>query len=138
MSGYAHELEAARHDGAVLMDRAAVVEIVREAGQPTGVRVVETDDGRPTARERGVVPADLVVIAIGQAVLRDLVSLFPGVACDDRGRIVADPDTGATGHARVFAGGDARNGGREVVHAVAEGQRAARSIDALIRESGDA
>ena len=85
-----------------------------------------------------MLPADLVVLAIGQARLRDLASLFAGVTCDDRGRIVADPDTGATGHAKVYAGGDARNGGREVVHAVAEGQRAARAIDASLRENGDA
>jgi glutamate synthase (NADPH/NADH) small chain len=135
MTGYAHELEAARHDGAVLMERAAVVEVLRSEGRACGVRVVETEDGLPTERERCVLPADLVVIAIGQAVLRDLAGLFPGVACDERGRIVADPNTGATGNPAVFAGGDARNGGREVVHAVAEGQRAARAIDDRLREA---
>ena len=45
-----------------------------------------------------------------------------------RGRIVADPVTGRTGNPRVFAGGDARNGGKEVVNAVAEGKAAAQAI----------
>ena len=72
--------------------------------------------------------------AIGQARLRRLVEMFPGVACDDHRDIAADPETGAPGNPRVFAGGDARNGGKEVVNAVAEGQNAARSIDALLMQ----
>ena len=44
--------------------------------------------------------------------------------------VVADAATGATGNARVFTGGDAMNGGKEVVNAAAEGQNAARAIDA--------
>lgn len=138
MSGYEHELDAARNGGTVLVDGAAVTEILRDHGRVTGVRVVEAEDGRPTAHEFGVWPADLVVLAIGQAKLRDVASLFPGVTCDAGGRIVANRETGATGHPKVYAGGDARNGGREVVHAVAEGQRAARAIDSSLRESGDA
>jgi glutamate synthase (NADPH/NADH) small chain len=85
-----------------------------------------------------VLPANLVVIAIGQARLRRVAELFPGVKCDERGCIVADPKTFATGNPRVFAGGDARNGGKEVVDAVHEGQAAARSIDALLRKTGGA
>jgi glutamate synthase (NADPH/NADH) small chain len=46
---------------------------------------------------------------------------------------VVDPETGRTGNPRVFAGGDAVNGGAEVVNAVEEGQRAARAIDLLLR-----
>ena len=74
-----------------------------------------------------------MVVAIGQAKLRKLVSLFSGVELDEQGRIVVDPETGATANPRVFAGGDAVNGGKEVVNAVHDGQLAARSIDAILK-----
>ena len=134
MGAYLHELEPARKEGVAVLDRAAIAEVFREDGGVSGVRLVATEDGRPTDRELRSLPADLVVVAIGQSKLRELVAAFPDVACDDRGRIVADEATGATGNPRVFAGGDARNGGREVVNAVEEGKVAARSIDALIRK----
>jgi glutamate synthase (NADPH/NADH) small chain len=135
MKAYRHELLPARKEGAVVTAGAAVAEVLRrEDGAVRAVRLVETDDGRPTDRERAVLPVDLVVVAIGQAKLRRTAGLFPGVECDERGRIVADPDTLRTGNRRVFAGGDALNGGKEVVNAVHDGQLAARSIDALLRE----
>jgi glutamate synthase (NADPH/NADH) small chain len=49
------------------------------------------------------------------------------VALDEKGRVVADPATGRTGNARVWAGGDA-TGGELVVTAAQDGKRAARSI----------
>ena len=55
---------------------------------------------------------------------------------DDRGRIVVDPQTGVTGNPRVFSGGDAANGGKEVVNAVDEGQRAAHTIHRMIQGEG--
>jgi glutamate synthase (NADPH/NADH) small chain len=133
MRAYAHELDAARREGTVVWEGVAVAEVLRENGAVRAVRLVETEEGRPTDRERGVVPCDLLVLAIGQAKLVDVATSFPGVRCDARGRIVADPRTGQTGNPRVFAGGDALNGGKEVVHAAHDGALAARSIDRLLR-----
>jgi len=133
MRAYDHELSAALEEGAVLLEEVAVAEVLRESGAVSAVRLVETADGRPTDRERGVVPCELLVLAIGQSKLRELAASFDGVACDDRGRIVADAATGRTGHPRVFTGGDAMNGGKEVVDAAHDGQLAARSIDRLLR-----
>jgi glutamate synthase (NADPH/NADH) small chain len=132
MRAYDHEVEAARREGAVVLDRAAVQEIVRERGRIRALRIVETEDGRPTDVEKALLPADLVLLAIGQAKLATLARSFPGVECDKGGRIVADPETMQTGNPRVFAGGDALNGGKEVVNAVHDGQVAARSIDAAL------
>jgi glutamate synthase (NADPH/NADH) small chain len=75
-------------------------------------------------------PADLVILGIGQA--RELAMDFPGVALDDKGRIIVDRDTGRTGNPRVYAGGDAVSGGQEVVNAAQEGKRAARAICAAL------
>jgi glutamate synthase (NADPH/NADH) small chain len=72
-------------------------------------------------------PADLIVVAIGQDRLAASAALFPGVEIDARGRIVVD-EHGRTGNPKVFAGGDCTNGGKEVVNAVADGKLAAASI----------
>jgi dihydropyrimidine dehydrogenase (NAD+) subunit PreT len=71
-----------------------------------------------------MIECDLVVPAIGQSPLADLLQTLRGVEVTE-GRIVADPATGRTGNPRYFAAGDCVNGGREVVDAVAGGKRAA-------------
>jgi glutamate synthase (NADPH/NADH) small chain len=74
----------------------------------------------------------MVILAVGQekpnAAIR---RLFPKLEFDLRGAIRCDARTGRTNLPNVFAGGDCANGGREVVHAVAEGKRAARGMHAL-------
>ncbi len=133
MRAYDHELSEALREGVVVLDEVAVAEVLRENGSVSAVRLVGTEDGRPTDRERCVLPCDLLVMAIGQSKLERLATSFEGVACDDRGRIVADTGTGQTGNPRVFTGGDALNGGKEVVNAAHDGQLAARSIHRLLR-----
>ena len=122
MPGYAHEMELARKEGVRMVERAVPRECVRgPGGQLTALRLA---DGRE-------LPADLVVLGIGQAKLRDLIVRFPGVAVDEKGRVVVDEATGKTGNPKVFAGGDAL-GGELVVTAVQEGKRAARGISAAL------
>jgi len=121
MRGYAHEMARARLEGVTLAERAVVASFERDAaGRLTSVVL---EDGRRIA-------CGLAVVAIGQASLRAIAAQFPGVAVDHDGSLIADEATGRTGNARVFAGGDARNGGKEVVNAVQEGKRAARAIAA--------
>ena len=135
MSGYDHELSPALQEGVSLVENAAVGEIQRENGKVTGVHIVETDpNGKPTETDLGVLPADLVVMAIGQGKLADLVRQFRGVGLTAKGNVVVD-DLMVTGNPRIFAGGDVINGGKEVVNAVHDGQVAARSIDELLRRS---
>ena len=123
MSGYAHELELARLAGVVLVERAVPARFVRD---PQGaVTAVELDSGESHR-------CDLAIVAIGQARLRALAECFPGLALDDRGSLVADPRSGATGHPKVFSGGDAMHGGELVVTAVQDGKRAARGICAAL------
>ena len=123
MSGYAHELEQARLAGVVFVERAVPMRFDRDAqGALTGVTL---QGGEAHA-------CDLAIVAIGQAPIAELTRAFPGVERDARGSIVADPVTGATGHPRVFAGGDAVHGGELVVTAVQDGKRAARGICAAL------
>ncbi|MEK7330478.1 MAG: FAD-dependent oxidoreductase, partial [Candidatus Eisenbacteria bacterium] len=120
--GYAHELELARKEGVRMLERAVPKEFVRDAGGR--LMALRLADGRE-------LPADLVILGIGQAKLRELVAQFPGVALDEKGFVVVDDATGRTGNPKVFAGGDAL-GGELVVTAVQEGKRAARAICAAL------
>ncbi len=72
--------------------------------------------------------ADACILAIGQK--PDLAFLTPedGVALTPGGTIRVDPETLATSAAGVFAGGDVAFGPRNLIEAVANGKRAARSI----------
>ncbi len=121
MSGYKHELEAARKEGVRLVERAVPMAFVREGALLTAVQLA---DGRE-------VPCDLVILAIGQTKLRALVESLPGVKLDEKGRAIADPMSGATGNPKVWAGGDAI-GGELVVTAAQDGKRAARGICAAL------
>ena len=130
MNGYLHELEAAQLEGVRVLEHSVVVGILRDdANALKGVRVARAHAGKPIAGTETELAFDLVLMAIGQGTrTRALASAFPGVALDDRDRIVADPKTGVTGNPKVFAGGDCVNGGKEVVNAVAEGRNAAREL----------
>ncbi|MFO0636995.1 MAG: NAD(P)-dependent oxidoreductase [Nannocystaceae bacterium] len=135
MSGYHHEWEAARVEGArALWQALPVAALGRDRVE--GLRCLRVDDDkRPVLGTEFELEADLVLVAIGQAKLGELVAGLPGVGVE-RGRILVDGD-GRTGNATIWAGGDCANGGKEVVNASAEGKRAARSIhQALSGETG--
>ena len=134
MPGYRHEWERAKEKRVRLLAEVAVSEIHRDsAGKMHSISLVRTENGRPTEEAAGELPCELIVVATGQERLASLAALFPQVQCDEKGRVMADPETMATGNPRVFTGGDCYNGGKEVVNAVDDGQRAARAIDRLLR-----
>ncbi len=117
MSGYAHELAHARHEGVHFVEKAVPASFVRDGAT---LRAVRLADGREIA-------CDLAIVAIGQGRLQSLLTLFPGMQTDAKGYAVIDPVTGATGHPKVWVGGDA-TGGELVVTAAQDGKRVARGI----------
>jgi glutamate synthase (NADPH/NADH) small chain len=134
MSGYAHEWSHAKDEGATACWRTVPLGFSASGGRLGALRVAATGaDRRPIPGTERDMEADLCVLAIGQGRLGSLVAGLPGVVLE-RGAIATDRD-GRTGHARVWAGGDCRNGGREVVNAVAEGRDAAVSIHAVLTAS---
>jgi ferredoxin len=98
------------------------------------------DDGRfnPTflPDTEAVLPADTVILAVGQSA--DL-SLLGSIEIEtSRGGIKADPKTLRTSHPRIWAGGDVAHGPRNLIDAIADGQRAAASIHAAsATDTGD-
>jgi dihydropyrimidine dehydrogenase (NAD+) subunit PreT len=131
MSGYAHEYKAAKlEDVRAIWQRQPTG--FEGAGRVTGVRTVALgDDRRPVAGSEATIPADLVLLAIGQGKLGELVAGLDGIAVE-HGRVVVGAD-GATGRPGFYAGGDCANGGKEVVNAAAEGKAAAQSIHAMLQ-----
>lgn len=84
----------------------------------------------PKNSKRMVIPADLVILAIGQSTHT---GFLENIAIKlERRRIRIDRATGQTSHPKYFAGGDCINGGREVVDAVADGKRAGIGIAAWL------
>ena len=129
MSGYAHELEAARKEGVALETDTVPTGFVRDAaGKLVGLGVAAAKGGKAVAGAERTLDCDTVGVAIGQSKMRSIAAELPGVALDARGCIVADPATGKTGNPKVYSGGDCINGGKEVVNAVADGRNAARDM----------
>jgi len=140
MPATADEVAEAEEEGAELLLLTAPVSVLREDGRVTGVvcqkmELGEPDDSgrrrpRPIEGSEFTIPADTVILAIGQDVdgaeLAEVCSLTPW------GTIQADRLTLLTSRPGVFAGGDCETGPATVVEAVAAGRRAAVSIDAYV------
>jgi dihydropyrimidine dehydrogenase (NAD+) subunit PreT len=127
LSASTYEQEWAQKNGVVLRTWAAPRQILSANGQVSGVQFAVTalQDGQLVETgERFTVEADMVLKAIGQ-------SLVPaGVELELKGGRIATDASGKTSHAKVWAGGDCRFGGRDLtVEAVEHGKQAAISID---------
>ena len=131
MSGYAHEWVEAKKENVKASWRSQPVSYQADGGKLTGLVCRQMDENKQEIEgSEFSIPADLVLLAIGQGKQGELAAAFPGMEIE-WGKIVVD-ENGATGCAGVYAGGDCINGGKEVVNAVDDGQRAAEAIHAFI------
>ncbi len=122
MPAYEHEVELARAEGVEIRFLVNPVAIVGN-GHVEGVRCAQMKLGEPDASGRRrpepvpgsefVIPVDTVVKAIGQRPREEFRALLESVDADGR---TSDP--------KIFAAGDAVNGGASVVRAVSEAKRA--------------
>lgn len=127
MSGYVHEWAVAKSKMAKATWRAQPIGFEGDNGRVTGVICALLDETKtPIPGKVNTIPTDLVLLAIGQSKLGQMFADVDGIEVD-WGRIITDED-GCTGRPGWFAGGDAANGGKEVVNAAAEGKRAAHAI----------
>lgn len=76
-----------------------------------------------------IIDVDTVVVAIGQGPNPLVPRTTKGLACNRKGNITADPETGATSLPGIFAGGDVVTGAATVILAMGAGRSAARAID---------
>ena len=135
------EIEEATREGISFRHGVGPKRFVGSGGTVTGVEFLSVsrvfdEQGRFSPQFIGgsesIVPADTVIVSIGQT--GDFSFLRPEDGIQTRGgRIVIDPDTLATTAPGIYAGGDAAFGPRIAINAVADGKRAARSIDESLR-----
>ncbi|MBX7103016.1 MAG: NAD(P)-dependent oxidoreductase [Gemmataceae bacterium] len=132
---FAYEYGLARADGVRFVWYAQPVRFEKR-GNAVAVEFARTSAGDPAARtgrldvlqgQNFTVEADMVVKALGQEPLLELLRAIPGLTLDGD-KVKVDRATGATSVARLFAGGDCVRGGGEVVDAVQDGKLAARGI----------
>src|SRR5262249_43215856 len=139
MPAFHYEYELAKADVVRFEWFVQPYRIVAENGFACGVEFVRTELDDPTSRSsrlkpvvgsRFVLHADMIVKALGQEPLLELLNALPGLKIDGN-KVAVDRATGATSIAKLFAGGDCIRGGGGIVHAVQDGKIAARGIDAM-------
>ena len=139
MPARAEEIDHAREEGVAMQFLVGPVEFRGDGGWLSSVIVQRMQLGDPDESGRArpepisgaveEIPADVAIIAIGNAPNPILMAATPDLATTKRGTVSADPGTGATSIPGVFAGGDITTGGATVILALGAGRRAAESID---------
>ena len=129
------EIADAEAEGITIIYRKGPHRFIGDHGRVTGLETIDVhavfdEEGRfnPTfvADTQAVLPADSVILAVGQAA--DL-GVLAGIDLTlSRGGIQVDPVTLQTSHPHIWAGGDVAHGPRNLIDAIADGQRAAGSI----------
>jgi formate dehydrogenase beta subunit len=136
------EIEDALSEDIPILDHLVPLEFLHEGGRLTGVRFQKVRTERDAQGRRSLVPTgepdlvircDVVLVAIGQEAAFPWIERDIGVAFDRHGLPVVDPVTFRSTHPKVFFGGDAAFGPKNIITAVAHGHEAAISIDLALR-----
>jgi glutamate synthase (NADPH/NADH) small chain len=131
MRAYWFEYDLAKRVGTNGIFNIAPLEIVGE-GEVEGVKFIrsETVDCKlkTIPNSEFIETCDMVIRATGQAKLKKFLEMIENLKVDDRDRIIINTESGQTSNPMYFSGGDAVNGGREVVNAAADGKIAAQGI----------
>jgi NADPH-dependent glutamate synthase beta subunit-like oxidoreductase len=132
------EKEDAMHEGIPILNYLVPKIFEHRNGRLTGmtfekVKAVYDDVGRrklvPTGEPDQHFDCDDVLIAVGQANAFPWIERDAGIEFDRSGMPVVDKVTMQSTHSRVFFGGDAAFGPKNIIWAVAHGHDAAISID---------
>lgn len=82
------------------------------------------------------IEADTIILAVGQSPILQFIDREQNIK-NERGRVMVDEESLATGEDGVFAGGDVVTGPASIISAIAQGRRAAEAIDKHLGGSGD-
>src|SRR5216117_3969010 len=135
------EKEDAQHEGIPILNYLVPKKFVVESGKLTGmvfekVKAVHENGRRdlvPTGEPDQHFDCDDVLVAVGQENAFPWIERDAGIAFDKSNMPVVDKVTMGSTHPKVFFGGDAAFGPKNIIWAVAHGHDAALSIDALCR-----
>jgi heterodisulfide reductase subunit A-like polyferredoxin len=140
MPASAWEVEESKAEGIEIFPSRTFLAVERDGEQITGVRCEEissfafTPQGlkvEPIPGTEHVLPADLIIFAIGQR--PDLSAVKGDALRTPRGLMAVDRDTLRTSNPAIFAGGDAVTGTTSIVEAIDAGHRAAVCISQYLR-----
>ena len=138
MGAYGFEYDLAISAGVDSLFNVAPIEIVGK-GKVEGVKFAKTEmiDGKLQIKKNNVfiVRCDMVIKATGQAKQGAFYQLIDDIEIDTKTKIVVNPETYQTSKPMYFAGGDAVNGGAEVVNAAYEGKMAAQGIEQWLNKN---
>lgn len=137
------EIEAAEKEGIIIHYLTNPTRLISENGKLTGVELIDMRQGEVDARgRRSVSPipgtehimnCSIIIAAIGQQVQSGAFKPEDGVSLNKWKCVDADAATTLTSRPGVFAGGDCSSGPSTLIHAMANGLKAARAIDDWIR-----
>lgn len=131
MGAYGFEYDLAISAGVDSLFNAAPIAIVGN-GKVEGVKFAKTEivDGKlqTNLNNTFIVRCDLVIKATGQAKQGGLYNLIKDLDTGNNAIIKVNNETFQTSNPKYFAGGDAINGGAEVVNAAYDGKMAAKGI----------
>jgi len=151
MPAHEEEIEAARNEGIEFMFLTNPKALVRSGERLSGVECLkmELKAGKPGERPRPVpidhseftVACDHLIAAIGQQVDPFGLNGDGGLELERWGTVKVNPATLQTNREGVFAGGDVVTGPYTAISSIAQGRKAAESIERYLgtedRENGD-
>ena len=142
MPAFAGDVDEAESEGVKFEFQTEAVRVVAD-GDVTGIEVRRLQLGDPDASgarrsvpvpgSEIVVACDQIIVAVGQSPSLSGASRDKVIGLTPQGTIAADGWTFQTTDPRVFASGDAVLDAPDVIEAVAQGKKAAWSIDAFLR-----
>lgn len=99
------------------------------------IEVMDIVDGKPIPTGKfETLEADAVILALGQETETDFMKAIPGIEFKTDGTVIVGKNM-MTGHEGIFAGGDMVPGERTVTIATGHGKKAAKNIDAWLRNT---
>ena len=135
------EKEDAMHEGIPILNFMVPKAVTHDAGRLTGVvfekvKAEYDTNGRrslvPSGEPDQHIPCDDVLIAVGQENSFPWIERDIGIEFDKWHMPKVDPKTMRSTHPKVFFGGDAAFGPKNIIWAVAHGHEAALSIDMML------
>ncbi len=122
-----YESSYAKLEGVDFLMNKCTMEIQEKGVVLADSQVDENGKITPIPGSEKLYPCDSVIIAVSQEADSNLVTSTKGIETARSGLLTAGPD-GRTSRPGVFAAGDAVNGARTVVEAVANGKRVAEAM----------
>ena len=135
------EKEDAMHEGIPILNFLVPKQFTHDDGRLTGVvfeKVKAEYDAKgrrnlvPSGEPDQHIPCDDVLVAVGQENSFPWIERDIGIAFDKWGMPKVDPKTMRSTHPKVFFGGDAAFGPKNIIWAVAHGHEAALSIEMML------